>query len=102
VLAKTLAFRSYKKVVRLRNSALKVCKRVKQNLLSFLPVHGFSYSDGKHWTMRFSSWLKTVHFESEYLTYCFEEYLSILSGAGCIATKLQRQAHVNLRALHGG
>lgn len=89
MLAKTLAFHSYKEVVlpsenieaikeivRLRNSALKVCKRAKQNLLSFLLVHGFSYSDGKHWTVKFSSWLKTIHFESEYLTYCFEEYLS--------------------------
>jgi hypothetical protein len=60
MLAKTLAFRSYrevvlpsenieavKEIVRLRNSALKVCKQAKQNLLFFLLVHGFSYSDGK-------------------------------------------------------
>ena len=89
MLAKTLAFHSYKEVVlplenieaikeivRLRNTSLKACKRAKQNLLSFLLVHGFSYSDGKHWTVKFSSWLKTIHFESEYLTYSFEEYLS--------------------------
>ncbi|MFA6856467.1 MAG: transposase, partial [Treponema sp.] len=89
MLAKTIAFHSYKEVVlpsenieaikeivRLRNSALKVCKRAKQNLLSFLLVHGFSYSDGKHWTVKFSSWLRTIHFASDYLTYCFEEYLS--------------------------
>jgi hypothetical protein len=55
---------------------LKVCKRAKQNLLSFLLVHCFSYSEGKHWTVKFSSWLKTIHFESKYLSYCFEEYLS--------------------------
>src|SRR5574344_1733732 len=65
-----------KEIVRLRCSALKVCKRAKQNLLSFLLGHGFSYSDGKYWTVKFSSWLKIIHFESEYLTYCFEEYLS--------------------------
>jgi hypothetical protein len=26
--------------------------------------------------VKFSSWFKTIHFESDYLTYCFEEYLS--------------------------
>lgn len=88
MLAKNLAFHSYrqvvlpseniesiKEIVRLRSSALKVCKRAKQNLLSFLLAHGFSYSDGKHWTIKFFSWLKTIHFDSEYLAYCFEEYL---------------------------
>ncbi|MCI1209690.1 MAG: IS110 family transposase [Treponema sp.] len=90
MLARTLAFRSYKEVVlpseniqavkeivRLRSSVSKSCKRAKQNLLSFLLSHGFSYSDGvKNWTVKFFSWLKTIHFESDYLTYCFEEYLS--------------------------
>jgi len=89
MLAKTLAFHSYKEVilpsenieaikeiVRLRCSVNKSCKRAKQYLLSFLLGHGFSYSDGKHWTVKFSSWLKTIHFASEYLTFCFEEYLS--------------------------
>jgi transposase len=89
MLAKTLAFHSYKEVVlpsenieaikeivRMRCSVSRTCKRAKQNLLSFLLGHGFSYSDGKYWTVKFSSWLKTIHFESEYFTYCFEEYLS--------------------------
>jgi len=89
MLSKTLAFHSYKEVVlpsenieaikeivRMRCSVSKTCRRAKQNLLSFLLGHGFSYSDGKYWTVKFSSWLKTIHFESEYLTYCFEEYLS--------------------------
>jgi len=89
LLAKTLAFHSFKEVVlpsenieaikdiiRLRSSANKTCKRAKQNLLSFLLSHGFSYSDGKYWTVKFTSWLKTIHFASEYLTFCFEEYLS--------------------------
>ena len=89
MLAKTLAFHSYKEVVlpsenieaikeivRMRCSVNKSCKRAKQYLLSFLLGHGFSYSDGKYWTVKFSSWLKTIHFASEYLTFCFEEYLT--------------------------
>jgi transposase len=90
MLARTLAFHSYKEVVlpseniqaikeivRLRGTVNKSCKRAKQNLLSFLLSHGFSYSNGiKYWTVKFFIWLKTIHFASQYLTYCFDEYLS--------------------------
>ena len=90
MLAKTLAFHSYKEVilpsenieaikeiVRMRCSVSKTCKRAKQNLLSFLLIRGFSYPEsGKRWTVKFFAWLKTIQFKSEYLTYCFEEYLA--------------------------
>ena len=92
MLAKALAAKQYKEVVlptehiesikeivRLRVSAQKTCKRAKQNLLSFLLNQGFHYPDGgsgKYWTKKFFEWLKTINFASDYLQYCFEEYLS--------------------------
>lgn len=95
MLARTLAYHSYKQVVlptenilaikevvRLRASVLKSCKKAKQNLLSFLLYHGISYPGGgreSYWTIKFFTWLKTVTFASDYLTYCFEEYVSEVS-----------------------
>ena len=71
-----------KEAVRLRASVLKSCKKTKQNLLSFLLYHGISYPGGgreSYWTVKFFTWLKTVTFASDYLTYCFEEYVSEVS-----------------------
>lgn len=95
MLARTLAYHSYKQVVlptenilaikevvMLRASVLKSCKKAKQNLLSFLLYHGISYPGGGRescWTIKFFTWLKTVTFASDYLTYCFEEYVSEVS-----------------------
>lgn len=95
MLAKTLAFHSYKEVVipsenilaikevvRLRSNVLKVCKKAKQNLLSFLLYHGISYPGGgreTYWTVRFFTWLKTISFASDYLNFCFEEYVAEVS-----------------------
>ena len=95
MLARTLAYHSYKQVVlptenilaikevvRLRASVLKSCKKAKQNLLSFLLYHGISYPGGgreSYWTVKFFTWLKTITFASDYMTYCFEEYVSEVS-----------------------
>lgn len=92
MLAKVLAAKQYKEValptehiesikeiVRLRVNVHKACKRAKQNLLSFLLNQGFHYPDGgssRYWTKSFFEWLKTINFASDYLRYCFEEYLS--------------------------
>lgn len=95
MLARTLAYHSYKQVVlptenilaikevvRLCASVLKSCKKTNQNLLSFLLYHGISYPGGgreTYWTVKFFTWLKTVTFASDHLTYCFEEYVSEVS-----------------------
>lgn len=92
LLAKSLAFHSYKQVVlpdeniealrevvRLRHSAQKECKRAKQAFLSFLLSNGFSYPYGgkeSYWTKKFMLWVNTVHFNSEYLNFCKDEYLA--------------------------
>ena len=95
MLARPLAYHSYKQVVlptenilaikevvRLRSAVLKSCKKAKQNLLSFLLYHGISYPGGgreSYWTVKFFTWLKTITFASDYLTYCFEKYVSEVS-----------------------
>lgn len=92
LLAKSLAFHSYKQVVlpneniealrevvRLRHTAQKECKRAKQAFLSFLLSNGFAYPYGgkdSHWTKSFMLWVNTIHFNSEYLNFCKDEYLA--------------------------
>lgn len=92
LLAKSLAFHSYKQVVlpdeniealrevvRLRHTAQKECKRAKQAFLSFLLSNGFSYPYGgkdSYWTKSFMLWVNTIHFNSDYLNFCKDEYLA--------------------------
>lgn len=92
LLAKSLAFHSYKQVVlpdeniealrevvRLRHCAQKECKRAKQSFLSFLLSNGFSYPYGgkdSYWTKKFMLWVNSIHFTSEYLNLCKDEYLA--------------------------
>ncbi|MBO4532642.1 MAG: IS110 family transposase [Treponema sp.] len=92
LLAKSLAFHSYKQVVlpneniealrevvRMRHFAQKECKRAKQSFLSFLLSNGFSYPYGgknTYWSKKFMLWVNTIHFNSEYLNFCKEEYLA--------------------------
>lgn len=92
LLAKSLAFHSYRQVVlpdeniealrevvRLRHSAQKECKRAKQAFLSFLLSNGFSYPYGgkdSYWSKKFMLWVNTVHFNSDYLNFCKDEYLA--------------------------
>lgn len=92
LLAKSLAFHSYKQVVlpneniealrevvRMRHFVQKQCKRAKQAFLAFLLANGFSYPYGgkdTYWTKKFMLWVNTIHFNSEHLNFCKDEYLA--------------------------
>lgn len=89
-ISRILAYKSYSQVhlpspeiealkeyTRARNSKVRMFKKAKQELLSFLLRTGKTYPEsGNYWTERFFKWIKTVQFQEEWMQESFNEYLS--------------------------
>ncbi len=65
-----------RELTRLRETAKDNLKRIRHQLLKFLTRHGYVYTEGRHWTQRHISWLRTIKFTEPVLTNVFESYFN--------------------------
>ncbi len=65
-----------RELTRLRETARENLKRIRHQLLKFLTRHGYVYSNGRHWTQRHITWLRTIEFTEPMLTSVFENYFN--------------------------
>jgi len=65
-----------RELTRLRETAKDNLKRIRHQLLKFLTRHGYVYRDGRHWTQKHITWLRTVEFAEPTLTNVFENYFN--------------------------
>lgn len=89
-IARILAYKSYSQVhlpdeetealkeyTRARDAKMKMLKKAKQELLSFLLRNGKTYPEsGNYWTENFFKWIKTVQFTDKWMQETFNEYLA--------------------------
>jgi transposase len=65
-----------RELTRLRETAKDNLKRIRHQLLKLLTRHGYVYSNGRHWTQKHITWLRTIEFTEPMLTNVFENYFS--------------------------
>jgi len=65
-----------RELTRLRETARDNLKRIRHQLLKLLTRHGYVYTDGRHWTQKHITWLRTVEFAESTLTNVFENYFN--------------------------
>jgi len=65
-----------RELTRLRETAKDNLKRIRHQLLKLLTRHGYVYTEGRHWTQRHITWLRTVKFAESTLTGVFENYFN--------------------------
>ncbi|HUW19860.1 MAG TPA: IS110 family transposase [Sedimentisphaerales bacterium] len=65
-----------RELTRLRETAADNLKRIRHQLLKFLTRHGYVYTQGRHWTQKHITWLRTIEFTESMLTNVFENYLN--------------------------
>lgn len=88
MIAECLAYGGYKKVhvptkldnsakmyIRMRDDIKGNLKSIKQQILSFLTLHGYHYSEGVYWTDKHFRWLKNLVFDDELLKEVLDEYM---------------------------
>jgi len=63
-----------RELTRLRETAKENLKRIRHQLLKFLTRHGYVYRDGRHWTQKHITWIRTLKFTEPMLTKTFENY----------------------------
>jgi len=65
-----------RELTRLRETAMDNLKRIRHQLLKFLTRHGYVYTEGRHWTQKHITWLRTIKFTEPVLTNVFENYFN--------------------------
>ena len=65
-----------RELTRLRETARDNLKRIRHQLIKFLTRHGYVYREGRHWTQKHISWLRTIEFAESTLTNVFESYFN--------------------------
>jgi transposase len=65
-----------RELTRLRETAKDNLKRIRHQLLKFLTRHGCVYTEGRHWTQKHITWLRTIKFTEPMLTSVFENYFN--------------------------
>ena len=65
-----------RELTRLRETARDNLKRIRHQLIKFLTRHGYVYTEGRHWTQKHISWLRTIEFAESTLTNVFESYFN--------------------------
>jgi len=69
-----------RELTRLRETVRDNLKRIRHQILKFLTRHGYIYSDGRHWTQKHLTWLRTINFTEPMLTKVFENYFNRATG----------------------
>ncbi len=67
---------SAREMTRLRETAKENLKRIRHQILKFLTRHGYVYADGKHWTQKHITWIRTIEFTEPMLTKVFDNYFN--------------------------
>jgi len=65
-----------RELTRLREVAKDNLKRVRHQILKFLTRHGYVYRQGRHWTQRHITWLRSIEFTEPMLKDVFESYFN--------------------------
>jgi transposase len=65
-----------RELTRLRETAKDNLKRIRHQLLKFLTRHGYVYTEGRHWTQKHITWLRTIKFTEPVLTNVFDNYFN--------------------------
>ena len=65
-----------RELTRLRETAKDNLKRIRHQILKFLTRHGYVYSEGRHWTQKHITWIRTIEFTEPMLTKVFENYFN--------------------------
>jgi transposase len=65
-----------RELTRLRETAAENLKRIRHQLLKFLTRHGHVYRNGRHWTQKHITWLRTIQFTEPMLANVFENYFN--------------------------
>ena len=65
-----------RELTRLRETAKENLKRIRHQLLKFLTRHGYVYTNGRHWTQKHITWMRTIEFTEPVLTKVFENYFN--------------------------
>ena len=63
-----------RELTRLRETAKENLKRVRHQILKFVTRYGYVYREGRHWTQKHISWLRTIKLADPILTKVFENY----------------------------
>jgi len=65
-----------RELTRLRETAKDNLKRIRHQLLKLLTRHGYVYREGRHWTQKHVTWMRTIDFSEPMLTNVFESYFN--------------------------
>ena len=65
-----------RELTRLRETARDNLKRIRHQLLKCLTRHGCIYTNGRHWTQKHITWIRTIEFTEPNLTTVFENYFN--------------------------
>jgi transposase len=67
---------SARELTRCRQTAQENLMRIRHQLSKLLILHGYIYTDGRHWTNRHLLWLRSLEFEQPLLRDVFDSYFT--------------------------
>jgi transposase len=65
-----------RELTRCRQAAQETLIRARHQLLKLLDRHGYSYTQGAHWTTRHRAWLTGLKFDQAYVQTAYDNYLT--------------------------